>query len=98
MRAGWYENNGEARDVLIVGDSETPAPGPGEVRVRLKFSGVNPSDVKARLRRPMIAPRIIPHSGGAGIIDFNAGSPEVVCPGARRAAGTGGMPSPGPSS
>lgn len=69
MKAGWYEKNGKARDVLVVGDVETPSPGPGEVRVRLKFSGVNPSDVKSRMGRPMIASRIIPHSDGAGVIE-----------------------------
>ena len=35
-------------EVLRVGDVPTPAPGHGEVRVRLAASGVNPSDVKAR--------------------------------------------------
>jgi NADPH2:quinone reductase len=45
-------------------------PGPGEVRVALKTSGVNPSDVKARGgSRPMLASRIIPQSDGAGVIE-----------------------------
>src|SRR5215213_9850263 len=70
MRAVWYEGNGPAQEVLQVGDLETPEPGPGEVRVRVHASGVNPSDCKARGgSRPMIAPRIIPHSDGAGVID-----------------------------
>jgi NADPH2:quinone reductase len=70
MRAAWYEGNGPAQEVLQVGDLETPEPGPGEVRVRVHASGVNPSDCKARGgSRPMIAPRIIPHSDGAGVID-----------------------------
>lgn len=38
------------------------------MRVRLHSSGVNPSDVKARAGRPMIAPKIVPHSDGAGVI------------------------------
>ncbi|MET0169488.1 MAG: hypothetical protein ABW191_03810 [Aliihoeflea sp.] len=42
MKAGWYEKNGEARDVLSVGEMEAPKAGPGEVLVRLKTSGVNP--------------------------------------------------------
>ena len=70
MKAAWYETNGEARDVLVVGEVETPKPGPGEVRVKLKTSGANPSDVKSRRGRPLIAPRIIPHSDGAGVIDL----------------------------
>lgn len=69
MKAAWYEKNGPARAVLEVGEMETPEPGPGEVRVRLYASGVNPSDVKSRRNRTPIAPRIIPHSDGAGEID-----------------------------
>ena len=69
MQAAWYTKNGEAREVLIVGDQPTPAPGNGEVRVKLLTSGVNPSDVKSRKSRPIHDPLIIPHSDGAGIID-----------------------------
>jgi len=71
MQAAFYERNGAARDVLRVGDIETPRPGPGEVRVRLFTSGVNPSDVKSRagLTRKIAFPRVIPHSDGAGEID-----------------------------
>src|SRR6186997_282280 len=72
MRAAYYEKNGAARDVLSVSDVDTPQPGPGEVRVRLKTSGVNPSDVKARegRTRKIGFPRVIPHSDGAGDIDM----------------------------
>jgi NADPH2:quinone reductase len=69
MKAAWYEANGSARDVLTYGEFPTPEPGPGEVRVRLAASGVNPSDVKSRARRPLISPKIVPHSDGAGVID-----------------------------
>lgn len=69
MKAAWYERNGAARDVLVVGEMPTPEPGPGEVRVRLHVSGANPSDVKSRMRRPLATPRIVPHSDGAGIVD-----------------------------
>lgn len=71
MRAAFYERNGAARDVLHVADVDTPAPGHGEVRVKLKTSGVNPSDVKARegRTRKIAYPRVIPHSDGAGVID-----------------------------
>ncbi len=78
MRAAWYERNGEARDVLIIGEMPTPEPGPGEVRVRLHASGVNPSDVKSRRGRPLAGNRVIPHSDGAGIIDaVGAGVPDT---------------------
>ena len=69
MKAAWYEKNGEAKDVLVVGEMETPKPAAGEVLVRLHSSGVNPSDVKSRRGRPMVGPRIVPHSDGAGIIE-----------------------------
>lgn len=72
MRAAWYEKNGTANEVLHVGEVETPKPGPGEVRVRLKTSGVNPSDVKTRAgtARKIAFPRVIPQSDGAGEIDM----------------------------
>lgn len=69
MKAAWYEKNGEARSVLVVGEMETPNPAAGEVLVRLATSGVNPSDVKSRKGRPMVGPRVIPHSDGAGVIE-----------------------------
>jgi NADPH:quinone reductase len=71
MRAAYYEANGAARDVLRVGDIETPSPGPGEVRVRIAASGINPSDVKARegRTRKIAFHRVVPHSDAAGIID-----------------------------
>lgn len=70
MQAAWYSSNGEARKVLVVGELPTPLPGPGEVRVRLMASGVNPSDVKSRRARPLPADRCVPHSDGAGVIDM----------------------------
>lgn len=70
MLAGWYEKIGAARVVLQVGEQPDPVPGKGEVRVRLRASAVNPSDVKARGgSRPVIPPRVIPDSDGAGTID-----------------------------
>ena len=71
MKAAYYERNGTARDVLRVGDVDAPHPGPGEVRVKLAVSGVNPSDVKSRQgsTRKIAYPRVIPHSDGAGVID-----------------------------
>jgi NADPH2:quinone reductase len=69
MRAAWYCKNGEARDVLIVGELPDPVAGPGEVRIRMATSGVNPSDVKSRRARPLSDERIVPHSDGAGVID-----------------------------
>lgn len=81
MFAAFYTKNGPALEVLQLGDVPTREPGPGEVRVRLRTSGVNPSDWKARSgSRPMIASLIIPHSDGAGEI-------EKVGPGVERRIG-----------
>lgn len=68
MKAAWYEQNGSASQVLNVGTLADPIPSAGEVCIKVFASGVNPSDVKSRAGRPLIAPRITPHSDGAGII------------------------------
>lgn len=72
MRAAYYERTGPADEVLQLGELPDPVPAAGEVRVRLRWSGVNPSDVKSRagLRSSKLAfPRIVPHSDGMGVID-----------------------------
>jgi NADPH2:quinone reductase len=72
MKAAWYEKQGAARDVLVVGDMEEPQPRAGEVRIRIAFSGVNPGDVKKRedaFSVGMPYPRVIPHSDGSGTVD-----------------------------
>jgi NADPH2:quinone reductase len=69
MKAAWYHKNGPAEETLIVGDQPDPIPGAGQVLVKMMTSGVNPSDVKSRLSRPLNAPLIIPHSDGAGVIE-----------------------------
>jgi NADPH2:quinone reductase len=72
VKAAWYERQGPAREVLTVGELPDPRPGPGEVRIRVAASGVNPGDVKKRLDAFAVGmpfPRIIPHSDGAGLID-----------------------------
>jgi NADPH:quinone reductase len=73
MRAAWYERKGAAHEVIQIGEISIPEPGPGEVRVRVAVSGINPSDTKGRTgwrgRTDMPFPRIIPHQDGAGVID-----------------------------
>ena len=71
MRAVWYEQTGAAPTVLTVGEMPTPDAGPGEVRIQLEASGVNPADVGRRSGnyRAMEFPRVIPNSDGAGIVD-----------------------------
>lgn len=81
MRAAFYEKLGPAREVLRIGTLPDPVPGAGEVLVRIKASGVNPSDVKMRLGTGSAAneyPQIIPHSDGAGVIEaVGAGVPTA---------------------
>jgi NADPH2:quinone reductase len=73
MKAAYYESKGPARDVLRVGERPVPGPAPGEVRVRIHVSAVNPSDTKnrggARGNIVMPFPVVIPHQDGAGVID-----------------------------
>lgn len=71
MKAAFYDRLGPAAEVLQLGELPQPEPAPGEVRVRVLWSGVNPSDVKTRMgvRSGMPYPRVIPHSDGMGLID-----------------------------
>jgi NADPH2:quinone reductase len=72
MKAAYYEAVGPAKEVLHIADLPEPLPAPGEVRVRVHWSGVNPSDVKSRagLRSKTLPfARIVPHSDGSGVID-----------------------------
>lgn len=72
MQVAFYTRTGPAQEVLQLGDLPIPQPGPGEVRVHLRWSGVNPSDVKTRagLRNPTLPfPQLVPHSDGMGVID-----------------------------
>jgi hypothetical protein len=50
MKAAWYEEQGSAREVLMVGEMPDPIPAAGEVRIRITASGVNPGDIKKRAK------------------------------------------------
>ena len=72
MQVAFYDRTGPAHEVLQLAEWPDPQAGPGEVRVRLRWSGINPSDVKSRagLRSSVLAfPRIVPHSDGMGVVD-----------------------------
>src|SRR6516225_4583835 len=72
MKAAWYEKQGAARDVLVVGEMPDPIPAAGQVRIRISASGINPGDIKKRqdyFGYGMAYPRVIPHSDGAGTVD-----------------------------
>jgi len=69
-----YEEFGPATEVLQVREIELQKPKSREVIVKLKYSGVNPSDAKARAgNRPgVFRPEyslVIPHSDGSGVIE-----------------------------
>jgi NADPH:quinone reductase len=71
MRAALYTRTGPAAEVLHVEEVDRPAPGPAEVLVRVRASGINPTDCKIRAG---LTPRPIdgfqvPHHDGAGIIE-----------------------------
>jgi NADPH:quinone reductase len=71
MKAALYEKHGPAAEVLKVVEVERPEPGPGQVRVRMQLSGINPTDWKSRAGMapwPMDGFQI-PHHDGAGVID-----------------------------
>ncbi len=78
MRAVRYLRTGPAAEVLEIVDLPVPEPRPGEVRVRVHASGVNPHDTKGRSgwTSAKVPPGgIVPHSDGSGVID--AVGPEV---------------------
>jgi NADPH2:quinone reductase len=56
-------------DVLELTERPVPEPGAGEVRVRVAFSGVNPSDWKSRSSAAPGPDGQIPHHDGAGTVD-----------------------------
>lgn len=70
MKAIWYDATGPAREVLQYGDRPTPEPGHGQALIRVRASGVNPSDAGMRAGPAAMAhPRITPNSDGAGVVE-----------------------------
>lgn len=72
MRAIWFEKFGSASETLIFGELEKPCAAAGEVLIRMKTTGVNPSDVKKRAGAfPGLLDDgpVVPHSDGAGVIE-----------------------------
>ena len=72
MRAVAYSHTGDS-SVLQLVERDIPEPGPGEVRVKVVVSGVNPTDWKARegggFGRPAAFAVVVPNQDGAGIVD-----------------------------
>ena len=72
MRAAWFEAFGPADQVLTLGELDKPEAAAGEVLIRMKTTGVNPSDVKKRAGAfPNLLDDglVVPHSDGAGVIE-----------------------------
>ena len=70
MKAIVYSASGDS-SVLSLVEREVPAPGRGEVRVRVAVSGVNPTDWKARASGTGLTESgvIVPDQDGAGVVD-----------------------------
>ena len=72
MRSVVYTTPGDS-SVLELVDRDVPEPGPGEVRVRIVVSGVNPTDWKARAGGTygdgLPFPEMTPNQDGAGVVD-----------------------------
>jgi NADPH2:quinone reductase len=76
MLAAIYRTSGDS-GALAVTEVTTPEPGPGEVRVQIAISGVNPTDWKAlRAAETPAWGFAVPNQDGAGTIDaVGAGVP-----------------------
>ena len=72
MKAILYTATGDP-SVLQLVDREVPEPGPGEVRVKIAVSGVNPTDWKSRAGggpgQDLPFPEVTPNQDGAGTVD-----------------------------
>jgi len=85
MRAIEYTQTG-APDVLTLTDRPVPEPGPGEVRVRVHRSGVNPTDWKTRTGSAPgtpVDPPQVPNQDGAGVVDAVGEGVEAALTGLR---------------
>jgi NADPH2:quinone reductase len=68
MRAVVYSETGPS-SVLHLVERAVPQPGPGEVRVRILRSGVNPTDWKFRAGMSQGYDEVVPGQDGAGVVD-----------------------------
>jgi NADPH2:quinone reductase len=84
-RAVVYTRNG-GPEVLEVVERPVPEPGPGEVRVRITRSGVNPTDWKSRQgdgSGAAVDPPQVPGQDGAGVVDAVGPGVEAALHGLR---------------
>jgi NADPH:quinone reductase-like Zn-dependent oxidoreductase len=71
MRAAHITHEGSPEDAIEVVDVETPAPGPGEIRIRVEACALNHLDVFARIGHPEEDDEFPKRTGGdvAGVVD-----------------------------
>jgi NADPH2:quinone reductase len=84
-RAVVYERNG-GPEVLNLVDRPVAEPGPGELRVRVHRSGVNPTDWKSRLgsgEPSLVDPPQVPNQDGSGVVDAVGAGVEAAWQGLR---------------
>jgi NADPH:quinone reductase len=85
VRAIEYSVTGDP-DVLTLADRPVPDPGPGEVRVRIHRSGVNPTDWKSRRGSgpgTAVEPAQVPDQDGSGVVDAVGQGVETALSGLR---------------
>src|SRR5689334_12535681 len=71
MRAAVFHEPGPA-SVLKIEERELPPAGPGEVRVRIVLSAVNPTDTGTRAGKGVpdgVSPPRVPNQDGSGLVD-----------------------------
>ncbi len=86
MRAAYYNKSGPAHEVIQIGEFDDPQPGLDDILIRVKTSGVNPSDIKSRttsFARVKDQLPLIPHTDGAGIIEEVGSNVHSLEPGDR---------------
>jgi NADPH2:quinone reductase len=75
MKAIIYTTSGGPDVLTLTEDRPVPEPAPGEVRVAVRVSGVNPTDWKSR-RAGSAASEQVPNQDGSGVVDaVGAGVP-----------------------
>jgi len=85
MRAAVFEKAGPP-SVLQIVEREVPAAGPGEVRVRIVLSAVNPTDTGTRAGKGVpdgVEPPRVPNQDGAGVVDAVGDGVTGLAPGDR---------------
>lgn len=83
MKSIVYRATGDA-SVLALEERDPIAPAPGEVRVRVAVSGVNPTDWKSRAGGSMKGyADVVPNQDGAGVVDEVGEGVTTLAPGDR---------------